>query len=122
MPDLPANPYDGALASLRSGFPVTFHLEVEQHVFLDLPSVAEAQKLSAAMEGMKEQAVAMGYRVTTKFDQASQRWIYDFKRSKGVFRPGRDADVQDIKMPARPLPTQALPEPKQDEEKEQSGE
>ena len=113
MPEKP-NPFDGALVSLRTGFPKTFQFQVEEHVFRDLPSLAEAHAMSASMERMKEQAAAMGYIVKTAFDKGLRRWTYDFKLRPGFVKPGRDADVKQIEMPKPTLPTASLPEPKEE--------
>lgn len=121
MPEKP-NPFDGALVSLRTGFPKTFQFQVEEHVFWDLPSLAEAHAMLASMERMKEQAAAMGYIVKTAFDDCLRRWTYDFKLRPGFVKPGRDADVKHIEPAVRPDPVASLPEPAVEEKKEEASE
>lgn len=105
-----ANPFDTTLATLAKDFPAKFVLEVEEHVFMDLPSTQDAYELSDAMEKMKSTAMKMGYNITTTHDMASRRWVYAFNLRPGHVKPKADHEIKPA-LPAAPVdPIAALSE------------
>lgn len=123
MSDLiPVNPFDQALETLKKDFPAKFALEVEDHVFRDLPSYGDAEQLAGAMERMKVRAVQMGYTVTTTYDNKNFRWVYGFELRAGFSKPGDDSAIKLEHPLAQPDPVAQLPEPEPAIEEEKPSE
>lgn len=89
--------FDQTLAKLRETMPETFDLEVEAHVFRDVPSFAEATRISGTMENMMSEARAMGYVVVVAqyhdYNKRRDVWRYAFRKVSAEVQGAKDGAI-----------------------------
>lgn len=103
MPAL-SEQFDLTLATLRRSLPEKFSFRVEDSEFRDLGSLADAQRLSRAMEDMKHNALAVGYdtEVRRTTEGGMVVWDYIFTR-----RPEATLQRMSIGQPETPIDVRA---------------